>query len=216
MGNLDLRRSHERLVNDAISLGQAEERTELLFGRVRIQLKLQPNALETYRNILGDTKSTAKIEVAFGTNGSGAQVNSQSRRHGIERNTCTSDQGLQKHIAGTRTRSVPASGRVKSGFNQSLTGFYFAGNGVTELTFGTQSNARAFRVLPVPVFERRLQRSKIVGIHTYAVLVDEYGVQRIRIYTYNLSRSSRRGLAWFNILVHPKKIVGIILILDPT
>src|SRR5204862_6730728 len=127
-----------------------------------------------------------------------------------------SDRVLHRHTAGARTQPGPASGRVKSGFNQSLTGFYFAGNGLTELTFGTQSNARAFRVLPIPVFERRLQRSKIVGIHSYAVLVDEYGVQRIRIYTYNLSRSSRRGLAWFNILVHPKKIVGIILILDPT
>ena len=68
MRNADLCRVIKCLVNNAITLCQTKQRRQLLFASVGIQIELQPNLPEPDWHILGDGKSAAKIEIAFGAN----------------------------------------------------------------------------------------------------------------------------------------------------
>ena len=44
----------ERLVNNAVSLGQTKQCGELLFAGVGVQVEMQSNLLETNRHIFGN------------------------------------------------------------------------------------------------------------------------------------------------------------------
>ena len=68
MGHRHFRGLAQRLIDDAIALGQADQRTQLIFGCVGVQVEVEADALKSNRRILGDTQSAAKIEIAFGSN----------------------------------------------------------------------------------------------------------------------------------------------------
>ena len=68
MQNADLGRVAQRLINNAIALGQTKQPSELLFGSISVHIEMQSNLLETDGHILGHTKCAAKIEIALGAN----------------------------------------------------------------------------------------------------------------------------------------------------
>ena len=68
MQNADLGRMTQRLVNDAVSLGQTNQRSELLFGGVSIQIEIQSNLLEADGHVLGNAERATKIKIAFRAN----------------------------------------------------------------------------------------------------------------------------------------------------
>lgn len=69
MHNVDFGRLIKRLVNDTIPFCQTEQRGELLFARVSVQIELQSNPLEPDSNIFGHSQSAAEVEITFSTNG---------------------------------------------------------------------------------------------------------------------------------------------------
>ncbi len=58
----------QRLVNNAISLGQTKQGGELFFAGIGVQIEMQSNLLEPGRHIFGNTKRTTKIEIALRSN----------------------------------------------------------------------------------------------------------------------------------------------------
>ena len=68
MQNADLGRVAQRLINNAIALGQTKQRSELLFGSISVHIEMQSNLLEADRHILGHAKRTTKIEIALRAN----------------------------------------------------------------------------------------------------------------------------------------------------
>ena len=73
--NLDPGRVGERLINNAIAFGQFKKRGELFFARIRVQIETQSDLLKADRNFFGDSERSAKIEIAFRSNGCVAQRN---------------------------------------------------------------------------------------------------------------------------------------------
>src|SRR5438874_9297984 len=65
MQQIDFGRMSKRLVNDAISLCQTKEGSDLIFAGVGVQIELQANLLESDWHILRDAKRATKIEIAL-------------------------------------------------------------------------------------------------------------------------------------------------------
>src|SRR6478752_7337547 len=61
----DVRRVHQRLVDDAVALGEAQQRRQLLIRRVGIQRELQANVPEADRGVLRDAERAAEVEVTL-------------------------------------------------------------------------------------------------------------------------------------------------------
>ncbi len=68
MQNVDLGRVTQCLVNDAISLSQMQQRSELLLGGVSVQIEMQSNLLESDGHVFRNSECATKIEIAFGSN----------------------------------------------------------------------------------------------------------------------------------------------------
>ena len=81
MRNLNFGGMIQCLVNDAISLCQAKQSSDLLFVGISVQIEVYSNLLESDWHILGDAKSAAKIEIAFGPNRCVSQLDAESSRY---------------------------------------------------------------------------------------------------------------------------------------
>src|SRR5438105_5619855 len=81
--NVDLGRTTQSLVNDAVSFGQAQQGRQLLFARIGVEIELQSYLLETDRHFLGHSQGAAEVEVAFGTYSCIPQPNSERGRNRV-------------------------------------------------------------------------------------------------------------------------------------
>ena len=61
-----LRRSRERLEHDAVALGEADERGEVLLAGVRVEVEAQADRAEAHGRVAVDTERAAEVEVALG------------------------------------------------------------------------------------------------------------------------------------------------------
>ena len=68
MQNADLGWFTQRLVHDAITLSQSNQRGELFFAGVSVQNKVQSNLFKTDGHILGNAERAAEVEIAFRAN----------------------------------------------------------------------------------------------------------------------------------------------------
>ena len=68
MHNVDFGRVIKRLVNDAITFRETEQRGQLFFVGVCVQIKAQSNSLKTNGDIFGHSQGAAKVEVALSSN----------------------------------------------------------------------------------------------------------------------------------------------------
>ena len=68
MQNADVGRVTQGLVNNAIAFGQANQRRELFFSSVSVQVEMQSNLLETNGHVFGDAKRSAKVRIALRLN----------------------------------------------------------------------------------------------------------------------------------------------------
>ena len=68
MQNADLGSVTQRLVNDAVALSQSNQRGELFFAGIGVQVEMQSNFLKTDGHILGNAERSAEIEIAFSPN----------------------------------------------------------------------------------------------------------------------------------------------------
>ena len=89
----------QSLIDDAIALSQPNQRTQLIFGCVGLQVEVKADALKSNRRILGDTQSAAKIEIAFCSNCAASNNDAYRRRDGVERHTGAGNKRLKQHIS---------------------------------------------------------------------------------------------------------------------
>src|SRR4051812_2874191 len=73
-GHRHLWSATQRLVDDAIALGQPDERRELLLGRVRRQVEVEANALKSHGSVLRHAERAAEIQIAVGRDPCVAQI----------------------------------------------------------------------------------------------------------------------------------------------
>src|SRR5580698_269582 len=64
----ELRRVSQRLIDDAVALGQSRERLKLFLWSVGIQFKKEPYLRKTDGRVLSDTESPTKIQIALRAN----------------------------------------------------------------------------------------------------------------------------------------------------
>ena len=61
----------DRLIDNAVALGQLEQLIELLLRRIGLDVETQANLRKADRGVLGDAERAAEIEIAFGANTAG-------------------------------------------------------------------------------------------------------------------------------------------------
>src|SRR6185437_16559025 len=105
--HLKLRRLPQRLVDDAVAFGQADERRQLLVAGVGLQIEVEGDALETDRDIRRDAQCAAKVELALGPHRAVAYIHANRRRDREQRDARTGHQRLQQHIARTGEQATP-------------------------------------------------------------------------------------------------------------
>src|SRR5206468_12992272 len=98
MQDADVGRMTQRLVNNAVALGQTKQRSELLFGSISVHIEMQSNLLEADRHIFGDAKRTTKVEIALRANCRAAEWNVQSGCDCTQRDARASYQCFQQHV----------------------------------------------------------------------------------------------------------------------
>src|SRR6266478_3624889 len=97
---------------------------------------------------------------------------------------------------------------MKPRFYELLSRFYFAGDSLADASFRSQRDQRGFWTLSILLFDGRLQRSQLISFHRstpcdLAAAAKNY-LRRCRCF--------RLFLARFDVLIHPKEIVGIVFI----
>src|SRR3569833_1298379 len=91
----------------------------------------------------------------------------QSGRHGRQRDSRTPYQRLEEHVSRTRAEPVSAGCRVETGLHQSLTRVEVASDTLTDATLSSQSDERCPGVFAVSIFDWRLHRFELLGIHCF-------------------------------------------------
>src|SRR5688572_30027581 len=88
------RRLAQRLRDDAVALSQLEQRGDLVFGRVGVEIEAQADGLEANRRVLRHAERAAKVEVAFGMNAALLHIHANGGGDGAERDAGARDEGF--------------------------------------------------------------------------------------------------------------------------
>src|ERR1700693_365775 len=99
MRDVDPRWMSQRLVNNAIALGQFEKRGYLFVGRVGVEIESQSNVLKTDRRFFGNAQRAAKIEIALSVNGCIAKRDFERGRDCTQSNACAGNERFKQHVA---------------------------------------------------------------------------------------------------------------------
>ena len=132
MGYRHFRGLVQRLIDDAIALGQANKGAQLIFRSVGVQVEVKADALKANRRILGDTQRAAKIEIAVGSNRTASNDDAYRCRDGVERDAGASDERLEQHIAGASAEPVASCRRMQPCRDERLPGLNVSGDPLTE------------------------------------------------------------------------------------
>jgi hypothetical protein len=139
---LDFRRLAERLIHDAVTLRQLQQRRNLLGGGIGIERDIQPDRAEADTRVLRHTKRPAKIQIAFGRDRRVAQLDADCRRHSVQCHTGARHERFEQHVARAGQRAIAARRRVQPCFHQRTPGLDAARDTVRRTTRRTQRNHR--------------------------------------------------------------------------
>ena len=104
--------------------------------------------------------------MALGDNPPAPQLHAHGGGNRADGHAGTSDQRFQKHIRGAGQLPVPAGGRVQTGVGLAAPGAQAARDAIqVERRFGARRRTRDFRLLPILLLQRRLQRAQLIRIH---------------------------------------------------
>src|ERR1043166_9257716 len=106
MQDADLGWMTQRLVNNAITFRQTQQRSDLFFSGISVQIDVQSNLFEPNRHIFGNAERTTKIDITLRSNCRAAQWNVQSGCDCTEGDSCASHQRFEQHISRARALSV--------------------------------------------------------------------------------------------------------------
>jgi hypothetical protein len=159
----------QRLVDDAVALGEAQQRLELLGGRLGVQVEGQADGAEPDGCVLAHGQGAAEVQVALG--GEGATVHGDAQRggDGPQRDPGAGHQRLQQHVPGAQQGAVPAGGRVQARHRQLAARVHRARDGLLlELAAGPQGDQRLVRIAAIGVLERLLHQAEFCAVHVSA------------------------------------------------
>src|SRR5215468_11259410 len=152
--HLDRGAASERLIDDAIALGQLQELFELVGWRVGVDVEAQANGSKSNRRILDNAERTTEVEITLGRDRGGLDRNVERGRDRLE-----GDAGAQLE-PGAAGRGMQACDRKRA------PGLYFAGDmRVIERALGLQGDEGRFRLALVALLERRLHGAQRGSIH---------------------------------------------------
>src|SRR5947207_4903015 len=156
----------ERLIDDAVALGELEQLVELVLRRICLHLEAQANGRKADRRILDDPERAAEVEVALGADLGGLERNVERGRDRLERDAGAGDQRLEQHVAGAKFKSGSTRCRMQPGDRERTPGLHLASDvRVIERALGPQGDEGRFRVAFVALLERRLHGAQRSGIH---------------------------------------------------
>jgi len=167
VGDTHFRRLAERLIDDAVSLGEAEQGGELFFRRICRELEEKPDALNPDGGVFRDAERASEIQVAFRTDRTVTNLNTDRGGDGSQGNSGTACERLQQHVAGTSGEPVASCGWMKTCFNESFSRSDLAGNSRPDSSLSFEGHERGFRVFAIVLLERGLDRSEFFCLHTH-------------------------------------------------
>src|SRR6202166_3396991 len=112
--DLDRRSAADRLIDDAIALGELEQLVELVLRHVGGDVEAQANLRQGDRRLLGDAERAAKIEIAFGRHRAGFERHVDRGRDRLERHAGAGDQSFEQHVARAQFHPGAAGRRMQS------------------------------------------------------------------------------------------------------
>jgi hypothetical protein len=156
----------QRLVDDAVALGEAEQGLDLVAAGPGVQLEGQADGPEPDRRFPGHRQRAAEVEITLGGDSAGLQVDLQRGGDGPQRDSRAGHQGLQQHVSGAGQRSVSPGGGVQARHGQGLAGGHRAADGVlVDLTVRPQGDHRPLGIVAVGLLERLLYRAQLCAFH---------------------------------------------------
>src|SRR5262252_107101 len=164
--HLDRGAASERLIDDAIALGQLQELFELVGWRVGVDVEAQANGSKSNRRILGNAERTTEVEITLGRDRGGLDRNVERGRDRLEGDAGAGDQRLEQHVAGAQLEPGAAGRGMQACDRKRAPGLYFAGDmRVIERALGLQGDEGRFRLTLVALLERRLHGAQRGSIH---------------------------------------------------
>src|SRR3954467_2076501 len=127
MADVDSNAPGERLVDDAVPLRRRDERIELLFARVRVELEPQPDLFESHRRLAVHPHRAAEVEIALGDDPAAREPDVAIDRHRTERDPRAGDERLEQHVPGAGETPVPTARGVQAGLDERAAGLDGAG-----------------------------------------------------------------------------------------
>jgi ATP-dependent DNA helicase RecQ len=156
----------ERLVDDAVTLGEAEQGLDLVAAGLGVEIEGQVDGREPDRRFLAHRQGAAEVEITVGGNGAALQVDLQRGGDGPQRDSRAGHQGLQQHVSGAGQRSVSSGGGVQARDGQGLAGGYRAADGlVVDLAVRPQGDHRPLGIGAVGLLERLLYSAQLCAFH---------------------------------------------------
>src|SRR5262245_66131202 len=109
----DGRPALERLINDAVALGELEQLIELVLWSLGVDLEAQADRRKANRRILRHAERAPEVEIALGCDLAGFERNVERGRDRLERHAGAGDQRLEQHVAGAQFESGAARGGMQ-------------------------------------------------------------------------------------------------------
>src|SRR5207248_4867250 len=163
VADLDRDAPGEGLVDDAVALGQREQRLELLRRRFGDELEPQTDRAEPDGRLAVDGHRAAKVEVSLGEHTTPRHRDVPVDGDRAERHPRARDERLQEHVAGAGETAVTPARRVETRLDERLSGLHGARDAFgAQLSLGPQRDARRSRILSVPGLERALESAQLV------------------------------------------------------
>ena len=159
------RSARERLIDDAVALGQLLQRRKLLVVGVGVELERQADLAEADRRLTIDAERAAEVEVALRAHASRRDGDPERGRDRAQRHPGARDQRLEQHVARAQQRAVATGRRVEPGLGERPARVHRAGDAVAQVTRRGQRDQRSLGLGPVALLERRLQRPQLIAIH---------------------------------------------------
>src|SRR5918997_509004 len=77
--------SAERLEDDAVALGELDQRSKLVGVGIGVELEGKTDLAKAHRSVLGDAQRAAEVEVALDLHLARADLDAERGRDGVER-----------------------------------------------------------------------------------------------------------------------------------
>jgi len=159
------RRPGEGLEHDAVALGEAQERCELVLARVGVELEVQPHVLEADGRLLVDAERPAEVEVALGADGAAAHVELERGGDRPERHPRARGERLEQHVARAQQRAVAAGRGMQTRLGDRAPGVDAAADALAKAPARLEGDGSGVGVVAVALLERRLEAAELGRIH---------------------------------------------------